>query len=121
MTAAMPPRLLVLLALAIAVQAATPAKPALARRASEAPLVLSQRRPLAPPAKPSLIAGLPLGGLDVPLLLYFAFWYLGERVGRCHGLGANARTAPDARPPPRRAARPTAIASSLERRPKSQT
>ena len=65
---------------AIAAEAATPAKPALARRVSEGPLVLSQRPGVV--AKPSLTAGLPgmLGGMDVPLLLYFAFWYLGERA-----------------------------------------
>ena len=79
-------RVLVFLALAAVADAAVPAKPSmtLSRKVAEQPLVVAGRTGSAPaPAKKSksfLSAAGPLAGFDVPLLMYFVFWYVGNAI-----------------------------------------
>lgn len=71
--------------LALTAQAASPVKPNLivGRKVSADKPLVAGRAPTAAPAKKSfLTASLPgpLAGIDVPLMLYFVFWYVGNAV-----------------------------------------
>jgi len=81
----MAPRIALICCAALAVQAATPVKPAIGRVKDGSVVRASRGVTAAPaplPAKKSFLqaASSAAGGVDVSLMLYFLFWYIGNAI-----------------------------------------